>query len=144
MFGAPPPASRRPYHPARVDVSGVHPREGARAAAAGVVWHPERRRMPAYYLATGATRGKLQYAPVVFQVALTAEFGAPDEVRDELRLRLHELASTLASIPAHHHSVWSSLVYSEMRLDVGGWQFLYRVDPSARRITVLRGVPSST
>ena len=100
--------------------------------------------MPGYYLATDATRGKLQYAPLVFKVAFTAEFGAPDEIRAELRLRLHELASTLASIPAHHHSVWSSLVNSDLRLDVRGWQFLYRVDPTARRITVLRGGPSST
>jgi hypothetical protein len=80
----------------------------------------------------------------VFKVALTAEFGAPDDIRAELLLRMGELASTLASIPAHHHSVWSSLVDSELRLDVRGWKFLYRVDPAARRITVHRGGPSST
>src|SRR2546426_4733563 len=94
--------------------------------------------------AIDATSGKLQYAPLVFKGALTAESAAPDEFRAELLLRLGELASTLASIPAHHHSVWSSPVDSDLRLDVRGWQFLYRVDPPARRITVHRGGPSST
>jgi len=67
----------------------------------------------------------------------------PAEIRAELRLRLYEVATTLAHMPADH-SVWESMEDSEVQIDVRGWQFFYRVDPTARRITVLRGGPSST
>jgi len=77
----------------------------------------------------------------VFKVTFTEGFAAPIDVRAELHLKLYEIASTIGSIPAHHHSAWSSLSESEARLDVRGWQFVYRVDPKDRRIIVLGGSP---
>ena len=67
----------------------------------------------------------------------------PAEIRAELQLRLYEVATTLANMPADH-SVWESMEDSEVQIDVRGWQFFYRVDPTGLRITVLRGGPSST
>jgi len=80
----------------------------------------------------------------VFKVAFAEGFGAPAEIRAELVLRLYEISSTIESIPAHRRSAWFSLGDSDVRVDVRGWQFFYRVDPQARLITVLRGSPAST
>jgi len=80
---------------------------------------------------------------LVYKVTLAQTNPMPAEIRAELRLRLYEVATTLADMPADH-GVWESMEDSEVQIDVRGWQFFYRVDPTARRITVLRGGPSST
>lgn len=80
---------------------------------------------------------------LVYKVSLAQTNPMPAEIRAELRLRLYEVATTLADMPADH-GVWESMEDSEVQIDVRGWQFFYRVDPTARRITVLRGGPSST
>ena len=78
----------------------------------------------------------------MFKVTFAEGFRAPIDVRAELHFLVNEIASTLGTIPADHHSAWASLSESEVRVIVRGWQFFYRVDPEARQIIVLAGRPA--
>jgi hypothetical protein len=75
----------------------------------------------------------------VYSVRLAHKTAVPDEIRAELRLRLHEITTTLANVPADH-IVWESMRDSEVRIDVRGWHFFYRVDRKAQRVTVVRAL----
>jgi len=79
----------------------------------------------------------------VYQVTFAQANEVPVEVRAELRLRLQEVARTLANVPADH-IVWESMQDSEVQIDVRGWQFFYRVERSPERITVIRARPAAT
>jgi len=79
----------------------------------------------------------------VYQVTFAQTNEVPVEVRAELRLRLQEVAQTLADVPADH-IVWESMQDSEVQIDVRGWQFFYRVERSPARITVIRARLAAT
>ncbi len=53
----------------------------------------------------------------------------------ELHKRLHEIGSSLDTMPAESE-MWPSLAGSVMLLDVEGWRFHYRVDMKGRRLVV--------
>ena len=76
----------------------------------------------------------------VYKVTFARTNGVPVDIRAELRLRLLEVATTLASIP-DDHSVWDSLHDDEVQINVRGWQFFYRVDRKSKRVTVVRALP---
>jgi hypothetical protein len=82
----------------------------------------------------------LQYVAGVYRVALPDIRTAPDDVKAELRLRLQEIALTVASIP-REHSFWSKAANHDLQIDVAGWRFFYRVNATDRQIDVVRGVP---
>ncbi|HYS10016.1 MAG TPA: hypothetical protein VEP66_14840 [Myxococcales bacterium] len=66
----------------------------------------------------------------------------PMEIRGELRLRLDEVAKSLADVPPDH-GVWESVRDDEVQIDVRGWQFFYRVERDAQLLTVVRAVPAA-
>jgi hypothetical protein len=76
----------------------------------------------------------------VYKVTFVRTNSVPVDIRAELRLRLLEVAATLASIP-DHHIVWESLHDGEVQINVRGWQFFYRVDRKDKRVTVVRALP---
>ena len=76
----------------------------------------------------------------MYKVTFARTNAVPVDIRAELRLRLHEVATTLAGIP-DHHSVWDSLHDDEVQINVRGWQFFYRVDRKSKRVTVVRALP---
>jgi hypothetical protein len=73
-----------------------------------------------------------------YQIALGDINGVPLEVRSELRIRMQEIATRVASIP-RHHSFWAKAADHELPIDVHGWRFFYRVDGTAHKIDVVRG-----
>jgi len=76
----------------------------------------------------------------MYRVALPDIGSAPADVKAELRLRLQEIALTVASIP-REHSFWSTTANHDLQIDVRGWRFFYRVNATDRQIDVLRGTP---
>jgi hypothetical protein len=76
----------------------------------------------------------------MYHVALTDISGAPLDVRAELQRRMQEIARTVGSIP-DDHTFWARSVDQELRVDVRGWRFFYRVDPSQHTVDVVRGIP---
>ena len=76
----------------------------------------------------------------MYHVALSEIPGAPVEIRAELRRRMQEIANTVDSIP-RDHTFWSKTADHELRLDLGGWRFFYRVDAARHTVDVVRGIP---
>ena len=68
-------------------------------------------------------------------VATRAE-AAPVAVLTRLKQRLTEIGVSLDAV-SRESPLWDSLRESPMRLHVGGWCFLYRVDRSEQAIAVI-------
>jgi hypothetical protein len=53
---------------------------------------------------------------------------------------MEEIAKTGDSIP-RDQTFWSRTADQELRLDVSGWRFFYRVDATRHTVDVVRGIP---
>jgi mRNA-degrading endonuclease RelE of RelBE toxin-antitoxin system len=59
----------------------------------------------------------------------------PAKIKSRLRASLEEVAASLASLP-EDGLIWDSMSQSQMRLDIGDWRFIYKVDRENERLIV--------
>ena len=76
-----------------------------------------------------STRRNIEFAPATQK--------AGREVLAAARVQFAEIAESLAFIPAAS-AFWDSMRASQLRLRVGGWSFLYRIDGQALSVHDVR------
>ena len=69
-------------------------------------------------------------------ITMDAVYAAPGY----LFRRMQQIARTVDSIP-QDHTFWVKSADQELRVDVSGWRFFYRIDTSHHTIDVVRGIP---
>ena len=73
---------------------------------------------------------------VAFSVRFAESLRAPPELLARAHEVLLDVAESLENIPSTS-GLWSAMQAGNAELNLGGWQFEYRVDPVLRRIVVV-------
>jgi hypothetical protein len=60
----------------------------------------------------------------------------PDQVRQEIRRTMQEIAGAVTTVPAAS-PFWSSMKLSLLQIDIEGWRVVYGVDVAHHEIDVL-------
>lgn len=81
-------------------------------------------------------RSKLLAVPWSIGIVATHAESVPVAVLSRLKQRLAEIGVSLDSL-SRETPLWDSLRESPMRLHVGGWCFLYRIDRGQKAIAVI-------
>ena len=72
------------------------------------------------------TRCSIEFAPAIQRV--------PNEVLDETRRKLEEMAEGLKAVPPAS-VFWRSMRQSRLCIEVDGWYFYYDLEPGVVRVT---------
>ena len=73
---------------------------------------------------------------MAFSVRFAESLRAPPELLTRAHEVLLDVAESLENIPGTS-GLWSAMQAGNAELNLGGWQFEYRVDPVLRRIVVV-------
>ena len=77
---------------------------------------------------------------VIFDASMDA---VPADVNAGLRHSLADIGAVLETVP-DWSAFWLSMRDSELQVDVKGWRFRYRVDPSRRELRVVQAAEART
>jgi len=75
---------------------------------------------------------------VAFSVRFAGSLRAPPELLARAHEVLLDVAESLENVPSTS-GLWSAMEAGNAELNLGGWQFEYRVDHLQRRIVVVAG-----